>query len=79
METAPKKAIKQKKNKQQKINSEIAKSSKNGLRLVDLPEEILRNVFGYLTDADIYFNVRRACKELENYVDDYVQLGKSIK
>ena len=64
--------------KQQKTNSGIVKSLKNVLRLVDLPEEILRHVFGYLTDADLYFNVRCACQQLENYVDDYVQLGKSV-
>ena len=45
--------------------------------LVDnLPEELVRKIFSYFTDAEIYFKFRSINQQLREYSDNYVQLGK---
>ena len=54
------------------------RSLSQGCNFVDLPEEAVRQIFAFLTDADVYFNVRYACRHLRLLAEDYVQLGKTI-
>ena len=44
--------------------------------VLDLPEEIIRHIFSFMTDAEVYFNVRCVCRQLRRYVEEYIQLGK---
>ena len=45
--------------------------------LDDLPEELVRKIFGYFTDADVYFKLRYICRKIHEYAESYVELGKS--
>ena len=45
--------------------------------LDDLPEELVREIFGYFTDADVYFKLRYICRKIHDYAESYVELGKS--
>ena len=45
--------------------------------LDDLPEELVREIFGYFTDADVYFKLRYICRKIHEYAESYVELGKS--
>ena len=47
--------------------------------ILDLPVELLQRIFGYLTDVEVYVNVRCVCWGLRTCVEDYVQIGKKIK
>ena len=44
--------------------------------ILDLPVEIFREIFKYLMDAEIYFNIRCVCWLLRAYAEDYVRIGK---
>ena len=44
--------------------------------ILDLPVEIFREIFTYLMDAEIYFNLRCVCWLLRAYAEDYVRIGK---
>ena len=46
--------------------------------VLDLPYVVLRHIFSYLSDRDIYFNVRGVCRQLRGYVEDYIQIGNII-
>ena len=47
--------------------------------LDDLPEELVRKVFGYFTDAEVYFKLRFINRKIKEYVESYVELGKIIQ
>ena len=47
--------------------------------ILDLPVEIFREIFKYLMDAEIYFNLRCVCWLLRAYAEDYVRIGKKGK
>ena len=55
----------------------ICRSNCNNI--LDLPVELIRLIFGHMTDAEVYFNLRCVCTLLRSYAEDYVQIGKSIK
>ena len=44
--------------------------------LDDLPEELVRKIFEYFTDADVYFKLRYICRKIHKYAEGYVELGK---
>ena len=44
--------------------------------LDDLPEELVRKIFGYFTDADVYFKLRYICRKIHEYAESYVELGE---
>ena len=46
------------------------------LALLYLPEEVLRHIFGLLLDAEVYFKVRCVCRQLRDYIDDYIRVGE---
>ena len=46
---------------------------------LDLPEEVFRIIFGYLTDAEVYFKLRAVCSQLRDYAEKYVELGKRLR
>ena len=73
--------------KRQKTQSSTEKTSakhpaeqplEGSLNILDLPEEVLRHVFSFLADAEVYFNLRCVSRQLRSYVENYVQLGKSL-
>ena len=45
------------------------------IQLLDLPEEVMRHIFAFLPDNELHFNVRSVCRQLQNHVRNYVQLG----
>ena len=47
----------------------------NQIELLYLPENVTRKIFGYLNCEDLYLSLRRACKLLSKYVDNYIQVG----
>ena len=44
--------------------------------LLNLPEEVLRIIFGYLNDTTLCTDVRPVCRQLKILIDNYVELGK---
>ena len=40
-----------------------------------LPEEIIRKIFSYCADDDVYFKFRAVNQKLRQYSENYVQLG----
>lgn len=64
--------------KQQPLEDISSQSSSQYLSLVDLPEEVLRHIFGFLSDADLYFNLRCMCRRLRRLVNDYVQIDTKV-
>ena len=44
-----------------------------------LPEEIVRNIFSYLSDAEIHFKLKHINHQFRHYANSYVQLGKFQK
>ena len=48
------------------------------ITLEDLPEEVIRYIFGYLSDAEVQFGVSKLCKKLEFIASGYVTLGMFI-
>ena len=47
------------------------------INLVDLPEEVLRQIFHYISDDDVFANVRMVNRRLKDIIDDYLT-GKII-
>ena len=43
--------------------------------LLDLREELVRIILGDIIDAEVYLNVRNACRQLSFYVENDIQLG----
>ena len=46
--------------------------------ILDLPEEIFRMVFNYLDDAEVYFKLRVVCRQIKEYAEKYIELGKKV-
>ena len=45
------------------------------MNLIDLPVEVIQEVFKHLPNKDVYFNVRKVCRALQDIVDGYIELG----
>lgn len=45
------------------------------ITLLSLHEEVVRNIFFFLSYEDIYFTIRNVCIQLRNIVDDYVEVA----
>ena len=47
--------------------------------IMTLPEETMREIFNYLSFETLYFSLRRVCKNIQIYVDRYLQVrGRSF-
>ena len=44
--------------------------------VLELPEEIFRMIFTYLDDAEVYFKLRVVCRQIKEYAEKYIELGK---
>ena len=58
----------------------MAESTKVGnlastVHILGLHENIFREIFGHLDIETVYFTLRHVCREIKNYVDEYVTLG----
>ena len=42
--------------------------------IMTLPEETMRNIFNYLSFETLYFSLRRVCKNVQTYVDRYLDV-----
>ena len=53
---------------------------KSGLKIniLNLPEEIFREIFEYLDVHTLYFTLREVCSIVKNYVDGYIKFSKTI-
>ena len=47
--------------------------------LLNLPEEILRIIFGHLDDKALYWSVRPVCHQLKTQIDNYLELGIFVR
>ena len=47
----------------------------NIFSIIRLPEEILREIFDYLSFETLYFALRKVCKKIQTYVDRYVDFA----
>ena len=56
----------------------MAKLFKKSFNILNLHEELIRNIFGYLDNEEVYLTVRNVCLQFKEYVDDYLQLGGSF-
>ena len=43
--------------------------------ILSLHEEIFRNIFCFLSEEEVYFTVRRVCRQLKCYVENYIELA----
>ena len=46
-------------------------------QLLKVPAEIIEMIFRYLSDEDLYFNVRIVCQSLKDLAEKFVRLGKT--
>ena len=53
----------------------MEKASVTPIELLDLPENVIRQIFGYLSYEEIYLTLRKTCKLFSKYVDNYIQVG----
>ena len=44
----------------------------------DLPDAILRHLFGYLSDPEVYFIMRGVSRRLRQFAEEYVEIGELI-
>ena len=44
----------------------------DGYSLHELPEEIIRTIFHFIPDDDVFVNLRMVNKKLKQIVDDYL-------
>ena len=45
------------------------------VNILDLDENIFREIFSHLDHCNLYFSVKNVCRTLKNYVDSYIQFG----
>ena len=43
-------------------------------QLIKLPEEIIREIFSYLSFETLYFTLRKVCKKMKCYVDHFIDV-----
>ena len=49
------------------------------MHILDLPENIFRDIFDYLEDKVVYYKVRAVCRQLRLHSDNYIQIvGKFL-
>ena len=51
------------------------KKCERQINVLDLSENIFREIFSYLKYHVVYIQIRSICRTIKRYVDDYVQLG----
>ena len=42
----------------------------------ELPETILRHLFGYMSDTEVYFIMRGVSRRLRQFAEEYVEIGE---
>ena len=52
----------------------VSSQMENRPHLLDLNEDIFREIFRYLDDDEVYFTIRNVCQQLKYYVDMYLEL-----
>ena len=45
------------------------------MHFLDLNEDVVREIFLYLDYDEVFYTLRKVCKQLKEYVDTYIQLG----
>ena len=58
------------------VDNTSPQSFVHAVTLINLPEDVIRTVFSFLTDIDLYLNLRIVCRQLRRYVEAYIQLGE---
>ena len=46
------------------------------MTISDLPEAILRHLFGYMSDTEVYFIMRGVSRRLRQFAEEYVEIGE---
>ena len=53
----------------------MEKASVPPIELLDLPENVIRQIFGYLNYEEVFLTLRKTCKLFSKYLDNYIQVG----
>ena len=53
----------------------MTKASNKQIGILYLPENVIRELFLYLSYKEIYFSIRKTCLLFSKYVDNYIQIG----
>ena len=48
------------------------------MTIPDLPDAILRHLFGYMSDPEVYFIMRGVSRRLRQFAEEYVEIGELI-
>ena len=54
----------------------VSQHSSSPKTIFDLPVELLQRIFRFLTDAEVYMNLRCVCWRFRACIEDYIQIGK---
>ena len=46
--------------------------------ILNLPEEVIRIIFSFLSDWEIHFTVGNVCQDLQKFANGYVELGNML-
>ena len=46
------------------------------MTISDLPEAILRHLFGYMSDTEVYFIMRGVSRRLRQFAEENVEIGE---
>ena len=62
--------------KRHRLDGQIILRNYASTDFVSLPEQVIREIFSYLSDSDLFLHVRETCIRLRRQVDAYINIGK---
>ena len=62
-----------------KLDRIIPEPYKYSITIMDIPEEIMRYIFSFLSDAELIILVRNTCQWFQFIIDKYVKIGICVR
>ena len=62
-----------------KLDRIIPEPYKYSVTIMDIPEEIMRHIFSFLSDAELIILVRNTCQWFQFIIDKYVKIGICVR
>ena len=62
-----------------KLDRIIPEPYKYSITIMDIPEEIMRYIFSFLSDAELIILVRNTCRWFQFIIDKYVKIGICVR
>ena len=62
-----------------KLDRIIPEPYKYSITIMDIPEEIMRHIFSFLSDAELIILVRNTCQWFQFIIDEYVKIGICVR